>query len=141
MPYANLDPNRTKQLPSTEMPGWLDLLREFTQKQAPNWADYVGKMGGAQKDILDQDPSGAYAAYSNLTGYDKGTGYQGWLNSQQTKYRGQYETMAAGDPALMWVDFLNRINPEADYKLTTSPYDRGEYRSGYSLSPTMRMTW
>ena len=141
MPYADLSTPRQQMLPSTEMPGWLNLLRGATGKATPNWEDYIKSMGSVQMDLLDRDPEGAYAAFSNLAGYNQGTAYQKWSNSQYDKYRGQYETVAAGDPGLMWYEFLNRINPEADYKLTTSPYDRGEYRSGYSLAPTMRMTW
>lgn len=138
MPYAGFDrPMR----PSTEMPGWLDLLQDVSGRQRPTWESYMDKLGSVQKDILDQNPQGAYAAYSTLAGYNQGSAYQKWVGDQFNRYRGQYETMAAGDPALFWTDFLQRINPEADYKLTASPYERGEYRSGYSLAPTMRMTY
>lgn len=125
------------KLPTSDTSGW----RQLYQELGGSWDRYLQTLGEAGRLYLEENPTAGFGAYSTFRGMDQGSAFQNWLTRQYDRYRSQYDAMVAQAPGLQWTDFLEYANPLADYKLLATPYERGEYRSGFSLAPTMRMAW
>ncbi len=118
---------------------WTAFLRSIMGAGGrPSFTNYMQNIPWYIRDEMERDPNEGYSIYSSIQGSGQSQPYQDWLKNQSGKYYSQYKAMGANDPTYFWTQYLQNLNPEADYGFT-SPYDRGA-RSG-SFAPTMRMVW
>jgi len=107
-------------------------------KQKEAYSQYQQVLPWWSWNMFEEQPQSGYGAYTNFMRQGESPAYGSWLQNQYNRYYPEYQSVAAGDPGLMWQDFLQTKNPMNDFGLQ-SPYDRGERGAGY-FSPTMRMT-